>query len=375
MPALNQFIEAELREITPDMRRRLVGAESLEGGRLRVKGKEYWHFCANDYLGLAHHPALKQAARLAVDTMGAGASASRLVTGNHAGYAALETALCEHLGAEAACVFSSGYAANLGVMQALMGKGDVIFADKLAHASMVDGARLSGAKLIRFKHNDMAHLEQLLSTHRGQYQNALIITEHVFSMDGDISPIDDIITLKNKYDSWLMVDDAHGIGIVECKAKKSVDIWLGTLSKTLASVGGYVLGSAPLKEYLVNHARSLIYSTGLPPSITAQATAALKVMKNEPWRKEKVMRHAQRFTQALGLPMAQSPIVPVIIGKAEDAVRASEALKQKGFYVSAIRPPTVPENTARLRICFSAAHSDEAVEGLIAAVKALHISL
>ncbi len=367
MPALNAVLEDRLIARDSARLRRLTSADALAEGMLHTAQGRLHHFCGNDYLGLAHDARVVSAAREAM-LQGTGAGASRLVTGNHSGYDPLERALAAHSGHEAALVFSSGFAAITGTISALMGKGDLILADRLAHACMLDGAKLSGAKLLRFHHNDRTHLEALLAQHRAQYQHTLIITEHIFSMDGDKAPLDDLVSIKNKYDAWLMVDDAHGIGIVNYPHKSSVDIWCGTLSKALASVGGYVCASALLKSYLVNHARSLIYSTALPPSALAAAQAAIAIMVQESWRGERALAHARRVTQALSLPHADSAIVPVVIGNDDDALRMSERLKHAGYAISAIRPPTVPEGTARLRLSFSAAHSDAQVDGLITAL-------
>ncbi len=369
MPALNDVLSARLHSIPEASRRALVEAHVRHGTHIVVDGREYLHFSGNDYLGLIQHPKVLQAAQNALDTHGAGAGASRLVTGNHAHYGALETALADYLRLEAALVFSSGYAATLGTIAALMEEGDLILADKYAHACMIDGAQLSGAKLMRFAHNDMAHAESILAKHRSQFNNVLIVTEHIFSMDGDNAPLDALIDLKKRYRSWLMVDDAHGIGITYYLHKNDVDIWSGTLSKALASVGGYVAGSRTLMNYLIQSARSMIFSTALPPSAVAAAHAALEIMVAEPERGALALGHAKAFTEALGLPPAHSAIVPVIIGEDADAVAASAALKEQGFWVSAIRPPTVPKGTARLRVTFSAAHTREQVLALAEAVK------
>lgn len=369
MPALNDVLHARLHDVPDANRRHLVEAAVQHTTNLRVNGADFLHFSGNDYLGLVQHPRVMQAALEAVNSHGVGAGASRLVTGNHRYYTQLETALAEYLRLEAALVFSSGYAANLGAIAALMEEGDLILADKYAHACMVDGAQLSGAKLMRFAHNDMAHAESLLAKHRSQYRHVLIITEHVFSMDGDIAPLDGLVALKKKYRTWLMVDDAHGIGIVYYPHKNDVDIWSGTLSKSLASVGGYVAGSSTLIAYLTQSARSMIFSTGLPPSATAAACAALAIMVAEPERGALALGHAQAFTESLGLPQAQSAIVPVIMGSDEDAMNASAALKENGFWVSAIRPPTVPKGTSRLRVTFSAAHTRAQVMALAEAIR------
>lgn len=368
MPALNAHLYERLQSVPEDSRRQLLQSTMLPCGKIKVAGQIYDHFSGNDYLGLSQHADVIQAAAQACN-VSAGAGASRLVTGNHAHYEALEVALAHHTRHEKALVFSSGYAATIGTISALMGKGDLILADKLAHACMIDGAMLSGARLMRFRHNDVAHARAVLHKHQGQYKNALIVTEHVFSMDGDISPIDELLELKNDYDCWLMVDDAHGHGIVEYVNRSSVDIWCGTLSKALASVGGYVTGSALLIDFLLQHARSFIFSTALPPSAVAAAATSLSILEREPWRGARALTHAQHVCKALGLAAAQSAIVPIVLGSNSKALAASKALKEQHLWVSAIRPPTVPNNSARLRVTLSAAHEDDQIERLITAIK------
>lgn len=329
-------------------------------------GRSYVNFASNDYLGLRMHPEVLAAAQEATLRYGAGAGASRLVTGNHPLYAPLEDTLAAMKGAEAALVFGSGYLTNLGVITALMGSGDAIFADKLVHACILDGAQLSGAKVLRFRHNDVGHLEALLKGHRHSVRNALIVTEHVFSMDGDVAPLEIIAELGQRYDAWTMADDAHGFGLIDPPVM--MDIWTGTLSKAAGGYGGYVLGSRALVDYLINSARSFIFSTGLPPASCAAALAALQVMQREPERGSIALMLAQRLALALGLPNPAAAIVPLMAGSAEAAVAVSDALAAQGFLVPAIRPPTVPPGTSRLRLAFSCDHSAEQVDGLIAAM-------
>lgn len=351
------------------LRRTLRVSQRVEDSCVEIAqdGTRYTSFACNDYLGLRAHPRVVEPGLKALAEHGAGAGASRLITGNHPLYAPLEAKLAAMKGTEAALVFGSGYLTNLGVIPALMGKGDVIFADKLVHACIIDAAQLSGARLMRFRHNDMAHLEALLKEHREESPHALIVTDHVFSMDGDVAPLAEIQALAEKYDAWTMADDAHGLGIVEPAA--ALDIWMGTLSKSAGAYGGYVCGSQALIDYLITSARSFVFSTGLPPSVCASALAALEVMEAEPERGQRALALAKRVTEALGLPLAQSAIVPVMLGAPEAALAASEKLKQKGILAMAIRPPTVPPNTARLRLAFSCEHSDEQVNSLIKALK------
>ncbi len=321
-------------------------------------------FASNDYLGMSAH--MEVVAALAQPSAGAGAS--RLVTGNHAYFAPLEAKLAQMKNAEAALVFGSGYLANLGTITSLMGAGDLILADKLAHACILDGAQLSGATLKRFRHNDMAHAEALLKEHRAAHKNVLIVTEHIFSMDGDRAPLAELSALAKTYDSWLMVDDAHGLFE---KPPIEADIWMGTLSKAVGTYGGYVTAKRAVIDLLLTSARSFVFSTGLPPSVCAASLAALRVIEREPQRAARALALARKVTQALGLPEAPSAIVPIILGSSEAALAASEALKAQGMLAVAIRPPTVPPNTARLRLTFTAEHTDAEVDALIAALRTI----
>lgn len=330
---------------------------------LRAPSQGLISFASNDYLGLSDHPEVLAAQAAVVST---GAGASRLVTGNHAHYAPLEAQLATMKGTKAALVFGSGYLANLGSIAALMGPRDLILADKLAHACILDGAQLSGATLKRFRHNDVAHAQALLDAHRGAYERTLIVTEHIFSMDGDKAPLAALKKLAILYDCWLMVDDAHGVFE---HPPIEADLWMGTLSKAVGAYGGYVAAKREVVDYLATSARSFIFSTGLPPATCAAALAALNIIAREPARRVRPLVLAQRVTKALGLPDAQSAIVPVLLGSSEAALEASAVLQEKGLLAVAIRPPTVPPNTARLRLTFTAAHTDAEVDVLIAALK------
>lgn len=366
MPVLNDILAERLERVEKSAQRRELTVQEHESGPYVTRGGvRYLHFSGNDYLGLRTHPAVVRAALDATEATGAGSGASRLVTGNHPYYPALEEALAEAKHTQAALVFGSGYLANSGTIAALMGEGDLILADRLIHACMLDGVRLSGAALKRFAHNDTAHLAALLAEHREKYTNCLILTESVFSMDGDRAPLADIHALAQVHDAWFMVDDAHGLGFVETIP---ADIVSGTLSKALGSYGGYVAGSGVLRDYLINHARSLIFSTGLPPAAVASAHAALMIMQAEPERAQSVIAKATRVSEALGLGMAQGPIIPYIVGESGAALEASRKLAAEGIWVQAIRPPTVPPATARLRITMTATHTDEEVECLIQAL-------
>ena len=372
MPKLTEHCETALADAEArNLRRNLRVSARFSGSAVEIEqgGRRFVSFACNDYLGLRAHRSVIAAGQQALAEYGAGAGASRLVTGNHPVYGQLEAKLAAMKAAEAALVFGSGYLTNLGVIPALMSKGDVIFADKLVHACIIDAAQLSGARLIRFKHNDMEHLEALLKEHREESPNALIVTDHVFSMDGDVAPLKEIAALGEKYETWTMADDAHGLGIVKPAAE--MDVWMGTLSKAAGCYGGYVVAKRSVIDFLTSSARSFVFSTGLPASVCASALAALNVIEREPERGKRALMLANRVAQALNLPSAVSAIIPVILGTPEAALAASEKLKEKGLLAVAIRPPTVPPGTARLRLAFSAEHTDAQVDQLIAALKGM----
>lgn len=371
MPELDVFAREKIAAIEAQHRLRMPATttRSAAAGVLR-NGRRLVSFSCNDYLGLSQHPAVIEAAQQAIAQYGAGAGASRLVTGNHPLYDALEAALADYKHTEAACVFGSGYLANIGVIPAAAGRGDLIIADKLVHACILDGIKLSGAKLLRFAHNDAADCARLLAQYRGQHVNCLVITETVFSMDGDVAPLAELRQLCDQHDAWLMTDDAHGIGTSPANA----DIVMGTMSKSLGAYGGYVCGSQALVRYLKTAARSLIFTTALPPATVAAALKSLEILRENSHLAQQPLAHAQRFTQELGLPLAQSPIVPLILGSEQAALDAAQKLERAGFLVSAIRPPTVPENGARLRFSFSAMHEEYDVTNLIKEIKSEGIS-
>lgn len=367
MPALEDFTREELLKITAKgYYRQLVYTSPAEGAYVIADGKRMLSFSSNDYFGLSQHPAVKAAAVQAIAAYGAGAGAARLVTGNHPLYAQLEEQLAACKGTEGACILGSGYLANSGVIAALMGPQDLILADKLSHACLLDGARLSGAKLLRFSHNNIEHCQKLLAQYRASYRHCLIITETIFSMDGDTAPVAALVEVAREHDSWLLTDDAHGLGIVA--GEEGVDIQMGTLSKALGSYGGYVAASGSVIDYIRNSARSFMFSTALPPMVIAAASAALDILSNDPLLAAKPLQNARFFTSLIGLPEAQSAIVPLVIGEAEAALAVAGRLKEAGFLVAAIRPPTVPPGTSRLRIAFSALHEEADVERLAAAL-------
>lgn len=335
------------------------------------------NFCSNDYLGLSQDPRLAEAARAALGLHGAGAGASRLVTGNHRPYVECEAALAALKSTEASLVFGSGYLANIGTIPALVGPGDLIVADALSHACMISGARLSGAEVLVFRHNDAGHLGEQLKTYRGAFRHCLVLTEGVFSMDGDLAPLVDIQAQVRAHDAWLMVDDAHGLGVVgggrgAAHAAGIVpDIQMGTFSKAVGSYGGYVAASRGVIEMLVNRARSLVFSTGLPPAVVAATTAGLGVIAADGALCARPVALASLFCRVADLPAPASAIVPVVLGGAAATLEASRALEVQGFLVRAIRPPTVPDGTARLRVTFCANQKEEDVVRLATAVRAL----
>jgi len=339
-------------------------------------GRRMISFSCNDYLGLSHHPAVKAAAAAAIELYGAGAGASRLVTGDHPLYARLEAKLAALKGCEAACVFGSGYLANSGIIPTFVGPGDLIAVDELAHACIWAGAQLSGAEVVAFRHNDVADLAAKLDARRPAAGRVLVATDGVFSMDGDIAPLDALSAVARSRDAWLLVDDAHGLGVIGGGAGAAalfpgahIDLQMGTLSKAVGGYGGYVCATRPVIDFIKMRARTLVYTTGLPPACAAAALAALDVIETDAARVAAPLTKARRFTAALNLPEAQSAIVPILLGAAETALAASAALEAQGLLVAPIRPPTVPEGTARLRVAFAAGHPDEAVDRLAEAVR------
>ncbi|SFL73989.1 aminotransferase class I/II-fold pyridoxal phosphate-dependent enzyme [Methylorubrum salsuginis] len=344
------------------LRRRLVPTARGPAASAERGGRSLVSFSCNDYLGLSHDPRVIAAAAEALARYGAGAGASQLVTGHSPPLAALEARLARHKGKDAALVFGSGYLANLGITPALVGPGDLILIDELGHSCLFAGARMSGAQIRTFPHNRIEQLRADLRDDRGAARRALILTERIFSMDGDRAPLPEILEIAEAYDAWTLVDDAHGLGVVAPGARAPLE--MGTLSKTLGSYGGYLCASRPVIDLLTSRARSLVYTTGLPPASAAAALAALDIVETEPALAARPLALARRFTARLGLPPAQSPVVPVLVGAAEAALTLSKALEERGFLVVAIRPPTVAPGTARLRVAFSAAHAEAQVDAL-----------
>ena len=353
------------------MRRTLAETARADFPWVTRGGRRLLSFSCNDYLGLSGHPAVKAAAIAAIERHGAGAGASRLVTGNYPLLAALEARLAAIKHTDAACVFGSGYLANIGVLGVLAGPDDLVLIDDLAHACLYAGARLAGARTLRLRHNDVSHAASLLAEHRVSHRHALIVTETVFSMDGDRAPIAALANLAAARDAWLLTDDAHGFGLDGGDDEARVPLRMGTLSKAIGGYGGYLCASAPVVDLVRTRARSFVYSTGLPPASAAAALAALDVIAADPELAAAPRRKARLFTRALGLPDAESAIVPLILGAPDAAMAASAALDRAGFLVTAIRPPTVPEGTARLRFAFSALHPDAEIQRLAGIVGAM----
>jgi 8-amino-7-oxononanoate synthase len=370
MHSLDRFAAGKLDALDRDaLRRRLVDTARDTYPWVMRDGRRLLSFSCNDYLGLSTHPAVKAAAIDATQRFGVGAGASRLVTGNHPLYAVLEARLAAQKGTQAACVFGSGYLANIGVIGALVGADDLILLDDLSHACLYAGAQLSRAKVMTFRHNDVAHAAALLDAHRREARRVLLVTETVFSMDGDRAPMAGLGDLCQRHDAWLLSDDAHGFGVLpHDPAMAQVPLQMGTLSKAVGAYGGYLCASQPVVDLMKTRARSLIYSTALPPASAAAAVAALDIIAADPVLAAAPLRKARMFTAALGLPQAESPIVPLVLGTPASALRASALLAAEGFLVTAIRPPSVPPGTARLRFAFSAAHADADVMRLSAVI-------
>jgi 8-amino-7-oxononanoate synthase len=363
-------IEDRLAEIkNRGLYRRLRSVSGPQGPRVLLDGKPVLLLCSNNYLGLADHPRVREAAAEAAMRYGAGSGASRLVSGNMTIHRRLEEQLAVFKRSEACLLFGSGYLANAGVVSTLAREGDVVFSDELNHASIIDGCRLSKAETFVYDHCDTEHLEWGLGQAEGR--GSLIVTDGVFSMDGDVAPLERIVELAQRYDARVMVDDAHGTGaigpdgrgaVAAAGLEDEVDVVVGTLGKSLGSYGAYVCCDKPMAKYLINTARTLIFSTALPPPAVAAAMAALGLLREQPRRVEKLQRNAQVLRDALaaeGLPSPRSStqIVPLIVGDADDTVRASERALERGVFAQAIRPPTVPAGTSRLRLALMASHT------------------
>jgi len=358
------------------LRRKPVESVALDAVRIERGGRELLSFSGNDYLGLSFCPEVQRAAREALERYGCGAGASRLITGNHPLLGALERALSELKGSEDAVVFGSGYLTNLGLIPALCGPEDLIVADALSHACLLAGARLSGATLLCYAHENMAEVRAVLEARRGRHRHCLILTDGVFSMDGDLANLPELARLAERFDAWLLCDDAHGLGVVgggrgsafAHSEALTIALQMGTLSKAAGGYGGYVCASRVVCELLRTRARTFIYSTGLAPASAGAALAAVRRIAGDRALCARPLAHARRFCGRLGLPAPRSPIVPIVVGDGGRALELSARLERRGFLVVAIREPTVPRGTARLRITFSAAHRLEHVDALAEAL-------
>jgi 8-amino-7-oxononanoate synthase len=376
MRSLDEFATGKLAALERARLRRSPVVTVRDGIYAERGGRRLLSFSCNDYLNLSRHPAIIKAAVAAAQRYGAGAGASRLVTGNHPLYEDLESRLARLKGTEAACVFGSGYLANIGIIPTLAGNGDLVLADELSHACIHAGAKLSGATVVRYRHCDVAHAQALLAEHRAKHERALIATDGVFSMDGDIAPLKALSELGRRYDAWLLADDAHGLGVVGhgrgsafVDGRVDVPLQMGTLSKAVGAYGGYLCASRAVIDLMQTRARTFIYSTGLPPPVIAAAIAALDLIERDAASIAEPLRKARLFTRALNLPEAESAIVPVIVGDTEATLAASAILEDEGFLVVPIRPPTVPAGTARLRFAFTAQHPEAEIERLATIVR------
>jgi 8-amino-7-oxononanoate synthase len=377
--ALSQLARMQLRRERATVERR--GAGSAARTLTLTDGRELIDFSSNDYLGLAAHPALADAMSTCAAACGAGSGASHLITGHGTEHAHLEEELAAFTGRERALLFSTGYMANLAVMDALAGRGERVLLDRLCHASLIDGARLSGATLRRYPHADADAAGRLLAA--DPRHTSLIATDGVFSMDGDLAPLPQLARAARKQDAWLVVDDAHGLGIVGASGRgvlehfglsaEEVPVLVGTLGKAFGSFGAFVAGAATLIEFLLQKARTYRYTTALPQPVAAATRAALALAQREDWRRERLYTLTARFRAtagAAGVPLAASttPIQPIVVGSAAAALAAQRSLEAAGLWVAAIRPPTVPAGSARLRITLSALHTESQVDRLVAAL-------
>ncbi|MDO9046550.1 MAG: 8-amino-7-oxononanoate synthase [Methylobacter sp.] len=381
MPSSFSALAASLDDIAQQglyRSRRII--ESPQGINLEIDGRNIVNFCSNDYLGLANHPEVVKAFKSGADHYGVGSGSAHLICGHSAAHHALEEELAAFTGRDRALLFSTGYMANIGVISALLGRGDAVFEDRLNHASLLDGGLLSGARFKRYAHADAADLSVNLEKSAG---NKLIVTDGVFSMDGDFAPLEELAVAAKNHGAWLMVDDAHGLGVIGEQGggilehyglgQGEVPVLMGTLGKSLGTFGAFVAGPDVLIETLIQKARTYIYTTALPAAVAEATRTSLKIVIAESWRRDKLKKLSERFrlgAEQLGLQMmtSSSAIQPILIGDSQRAVDISNALLGAGFLVSAIRPPTVPQGSARLRVTFSALHEEQHVDRLLDAL-------
>lgn len=380
MDSLSKFARKKLAETrAKGLYRQTLPTKHKDQVHVERGDKVYVSFSGNDYLGLSQHREVIAAAALAAEKFGAGAGASRLVTGDHPLYQELEIEIAAFKEAEAALIFGSGYLTNLGVIPVLADEGDLILADRLCHTCLFAGSDLSQATMKVYRHNDLDHLREILEGQRTKFRHTLILTDGVFSMDGDRAPVDAMTALAREFDAWLMVDDAHGLGVIEegkgstfkNAHKLDVPLQMGTLSKAVGAYGGYIAADAVVIDLIKNRARSLIYTTGLPPAVLGAALEGLKIIKTNPELCNKPVQKAALFCREMNLPAPQSSIVPMILGDIEKTMQTADRLAEQGFLVHPIRPPTVPVGTARLRFSFSAVHQDKDIINLAEVIRGL----
>jgi len=384
-----RYISDELKNIKEaGLYRKLNVVGSAQGAYLEINGKKYLSFCSNNYLGLANNPLVIKAVKDAVEKYGWGAGASRLVSGNMKLHEALEDEISRFKGKEASIVFPTGYMANIGTISSLVSKGDLVICDKLNHASIIDGCRLSGADFRVYPHCDMEKLENVLRR-SAKYSRKLIVTDTVFSMDGDLAPLPDIVGIALKYKAMVMVDEAHGTGVFGEKGSgvvehfnlsEKVNIVMGTLSKAVGSLGGYVSGDADLINYLRNRARSFMYTTALPPAVCAASIAGIKLIQKDASLRESLWHNVRFLKEKLkvlnfNVISSESPIIPILIGDTKEAVEVSKFLYKRGILIPAIRPPTVPARSSRLRLTVMSTHTREDMERLLDALREVKLLL
>ncbi len=382
--AMDDVLSDELEALqAAGLRRTLRAVHQRRAGTVSLRGERIADFASNDYLGLAADPRVARAASAVLQAEGTGAASARLISGHYPIHETLERAIAAFKRTERALLFPSGYMANIGAIPALVGRGDAIYSDALNHASLIDGCRLARADCHVFPHRDVGALRTLLEAHRGRYRRVLIVVEGVFSMDGDLFPLDELVPLAREFGAWTYVDDAHGTGVLGATGTGTIehfgltgqiDVTVGTLGKALGTSGAYVAGSLQLVEYLTSSARSFIFTTGTPPALAAAALEALRIAEVEPWRRQAVLARATQLRERLRAGGREVPgaadghIVPVIIGDAMSTMALVTDMRRRGFLVAGVRPPTVPHGTSRLRISLSAAHAPELVDMLAAAL-------
>ena len=367
---------------TRHLLRQLQIAESSSDTTITIEGRRFISMASNNYLGLANHPAVNRAAIEAIEQWGVGAGAARLISGSMTPHHQLEQDLARFKQVEAALTFGTGYTTNLGLIPALIDRDGLILADRYCHASLIEACRLSKARLRVFHHNDVGHLEKLLKK-RERVRPTLVVTEGIFSMDGDLAPLQDLVSLCRQHEATLVIDDAHGTGVMGKNGRGTVEhfglnpqdvIQMGTLSKAIGTSGGYVAGPASLRTYLINTSKAFIYTTAQPPAIAAGASAAIRIIQDEPARRERLRTNRDALHAALTdlgfqLTDTQSPILPIIVKSPERALEMSQALYEAGVYVPAIRPPTVPKDSSRLRLTVSSEHAEEQLENVLRSVR------